>query len=144
MYALLYRSRARPGLLASGLNDIIDTARTRNRQLDITGLLLHGRMDALPSVPGEFVQWIEGPEESVVTLFDAIERDPRHTDIEVLGRGPSAELRDRSSATLGDGSGRLFPSWSMGLVRLSELPATLSGFLRFVREWDGDLTAAAA
>ena len=143
MYALLYRSRARPGLLASGLNDIIDTARERNRQLDVTGLLLHGRMEALPSVPGEFVQWIEGPEESVEPLFALIQEDPRHTDVEVLARGPSASLRSKGRTAAETGA-RLFPAWSMGLVRLAELPATLTGFLGFVAEWDGDLTASAA
>lgn len=144
MYALLYRSRARAGLLASGLNDIIETARARNRQLDVTGLLLHGRMEALPSVPGEFVQWIEGPEDSVEPLFALIEADPRHTDVEVLARGPSASLRSSGRLSIVGAEGRLFPSWSMGLVRLAELPATLGGFLGFVAEWDGDLSASAA
>lgn len=144
MHALLYRSRARAGLLASDLNDIIETARTRNRQLAVTGLLLHGRMEALPGVAGEFVQWVEGPEESVESLFALIENDPRHTEVEVLARGSSASLCGRARTVPVDTDGRLFPSWSMGLVRLSELPATLSGFLGFVREWDGDLTAAAA
>jgi hypothetical protein len=142
MHALLYRSRARPGLLADDLNDIIETAEARNRRLGVTGLLLHGRMEALPGVAGEFVQWLEGPEEAVETLFGNIERDGRHTGIEVLGRGPLAQLA--AEAHVGARGERLFPAWSLGLVRLAELPATLSGFLRFVAEWDGDRLAAVA
>ena len=146
MYALLYRSRARAGLLAEDLNDIIGTANARNRQLGVTGLLLHGRMEVLPSAPGEFVQWIEGPEENVEALFSEIETDPRHTDVEVLGRGTVADLTDRArtSAQVRLADGRLFPTWSMGLVRLAELPATFDGFLRFAEEWDGNALASAA
>lgn len=128
MYALLYRSRARTGLLASDLNAIIETAETRNRRLDVTGLLLYGQLETIADVPGEFVQWIEGPEGAVEALFAAVEADDRHVEVEVLGRGPIVELAKTPD--------RLFPTWSMGLVRLSELPATLTGFLRFADEWD--------
>ncbi len=142
MHALLYRSRARPGLLASDLNDIIETAEVRNRSLDVTGLLLYGQLDAVPGAPGEFVQWIEGDEGPVEALYAEISGDGRHFDIEVLARGPLGDLaRGARLDLVGD---RLFPSWSMGLVRLSELPATLSGFLEFARGWDGEVLATAA
>lgn len=146
MYALLYRSRARAGLLADDLNDIIAAAQERNRQLDVTGLLLHGRMETLPGAPGEFVQWIEGPKENVESLFSLIDEDSRHTDLEVLARGALDELTDRShtSVQVEFSAGRLFPTWSMGLVRLAELPATLDGFLRFAADWDEDVLASAA
>ena len=140
MHALLYRSRSRPGLLASDLNAIIETAETRNRQLDVTGLLLYGELAVVPGAPGEFVQWMEGPEEAVEALYARIAKDERHFDPEVVARGPVAELAPRAEL-LGE---RLFPSWSMGLVRLAELPATLSGFLEFAREWDGDVLQMAA
>lgn len=145
MYALLYRSRAQPGLLASDLNDIIETAQTQNRRLDITGLLLHGRMETLPGVAGEFVQWIEGAEAAVEALFASIENDPRHFEVEVLGRGPTASLLEGVRDAVHPGAtGRLFPSWSLGLVQLAELPATLSGFLEFAATWSGDALNRAA
>lgn len=144
MHALLYRSRARSGLLARDLNDIVATAQERNRQLDVTGLLLHGRFQAIPSAPGEFVQWIEGPEDHVEQLFAEIEEDGRHADVDVLARGPVDDLTSRSHTTVDTTSGRLFPTWSMGLVRLAELPATLDGFLRFASDWDGQVLATAA
>ena len=139
MYALLYRSRARPGLLASDLNDIIVTAETRNRQANVTGLLLYGQLTVVPGAPGEFVQWMEGSEEAVEALYADIEVDTRHFDPEVLARGPIGELQGANGSFAS--SGRLFPDWSMGLVRLSELPATLSGFLEFARDWDREVVA---
>lgn len=95
MHAVLYRSRSRAGLLAGDLNDIIATAGRRNARLGVTGLLLYGELEAVPGAPGEFVQWIEGPEAAVEGLFDAVDGDPRHTEVEVLGRGPVARLAAR-------------------------------------------------
>ena len=136
MHALLYRSRARPGLMAPDLNAIIAVAEARNRALDVTGLLLYGQIPSVPGAPGEFVQWIEGPETAVRALFADIGDDDRHFDVDVLADGSVDEVRGET--------GRLFPSWSMGLVRLSELPATRRGFLRFAATWNGDVLAAAA
>ena len=136
MHALLYRSRARPGLLAHDLNAIIASGEAKNPARDLTGLLLYAEMDAVPGAPGQFLQWIEGPKESVEDMYGTIESDERHTAVEVLGRGPTAELAGDAEALL-DREGRVFPIWSLGMVRLSELPATLDGFLRFAGEWDG-------
>ncbi len=146
MHALLYRSLAQTGLLADDLNAVIATAQDRNRQLDVTGLLLHGRLETLPSAPGEFVQWIEGPETNVEALFADIETDPRHHDVEILARGPIETLTDRAhtSVHVDLEGGRLFQGWSMGLVRLAELPATLDGFLRFAADWDRHVLPSAA
>ena len=139
MYTLLYRSRARTGLMAHGLNDIIAHAQANNGRLGLTGLLLYGEIPAVPGAPGEFVQWIEGPtEDAVESLFETISHDDRHFDVEVLARGPGSEVLGAPDA------GRLFPSWSMGLLRLSALPATLSGFLEFASTWEGDTLAQAA
>lgn len=138
MHALLYRSRERPGLLASDLNDIIETAQARNGAVGVTGLLLNGHLEVIPGAPGEFVQWLEGPEDDVERLFSYISGDARHTGVDVLARGPLHDVLSGSHVDVRAEAGRLFPSWSMGLVRLAELPATLDGFLRFVAEWDGE------
>ena len=140
MYAVLYRSRARPGLLASDLNDVIEVAEARNGAIGVTGVLLYGQIEAVAGAPGEFVQWIEGDEAAVERLFADIEGDERHFDVEVLGRGPIPELAGGTPTT----DGRLFPSWAMRLVRLAELPATLDGFLRFAADRDGSALAPAA
>ncbi|WP_412062573.1 BLUF domain-containing protein [Rubrivirga sp. IMCC45206] len=134
MHTVLYRSRARAGLLAPDLNAIIATAEAHNPTIDVTGLLLYGELPAVPGAPGEFVQWIEGPEPAVEGLYARIKADPRHFDVETLARGPVSATARRSGVVRPDG--RLFGSWAMGLVRLSELPATLPGFLGFARDWD--------
>ena len=139
MYGLLYRSRAVPGLLAADLNQIIATSQGRNADLGITGLLLHGRLDAVPTAPGEFVQWIEGPEEAVEVLFERIEQDSRHREVEVLTRGPGVGMVQGALSP----DGRLFPGWAMGLVRLADLPATVSGFMTFAETWDTAAVTAA-
>ena len=144
MHAVLYRSRERPGLLASDLNDIIGAAQTRNRALGVTGLLLRGHLEAIPGAPGEFVQWIEGPEKAVEDLFSLIEVDPRHLDVEVLARGPLDAILADSHVDAALYADRLFPTWSMALVRLAELPATADGFLRFAADWDGETHSLAA
>lgn len=143
MYALLYRSRARAGLLAPDLNRIMASAQGRNPTLGVTGLLLYGELEVVPGAPGEFVQWLEGSEDAVEGLYRLVADDPRHTDVEVLGRGPLPELAPDVART-GPGRDRLFGDWDMGLVRLAELPATLAGFLRFAREWDGPTRPEAA
>ena len=143
MHALLYRSRARPGLLAHDLNAIIASGEAKNTARGVTGLLLYAEMDAVPGAPGLFAQWIEGPEASVDSLFATVEADDRHTAVEVLGRGPTLEFAPDAEPML-DREGRLFPIWSLGMVRLDQLPATLSGFLCFASQWDGRATRRAA
>ena len=54
------------------------------------------------------------------------------------------DLTAREDSAMTDRQGRLFPIWSMGMVRLSELPATLDGFLQFVKQWDGTSLRRAA
>ena len=144
MHAVLYRSRARPGLVAADLNAIVGAARAYNGPAGLTGVLLYGELDWVPGAPGEFVQWIEGPERAVAEAMARVRADRRHSGVEVLASGPVAEVagaarRGRSRPSPDrlspDRSGRLFPTWSMGLVRLAELPATAEGFLEAAGRW---------
>ncbi len=98
--------------------------------MDVTGLLLHGHLESVAIAPGEFVQWLEGPQERVESLYTTITADSRHSQFEVLGRGAVTALTAGSGLDLE--GGRLFPGWAMGLLLMSELPATLYGFLQFV------------
>ena len=124
-YALLYRSLATTPFSDLELRALSTRAAQRNARGEITGLLLHGQMEHVPGLPGAFVQWIEGPEAAVRTLYTSIQLDPRHHQLEVLSEGPA--LRSAARA------GRLFPDWAMEFESISDLPATLSGFLRYVR-----------
>lgn len=121
--AILYRSTESPDLSAGDLLELIQNAKASNAKRRITGLLLHGQMTYLPNVPGGFVQWIEGEDAEVRDLFETIQKDERHTNVEALAEGTVQSLA---------GTHRLFPFWSMQMLSLAELPATLPGFLRFV------------
>ena len=97
---------------------IADQSQDNNRWDAITGLLLFdGKC---------WCQYIEGPETSVESLFDRLQRDTRHRDMQVLQHGPVA-------------GERLFPNWRMGFsyvadeeaiqqVLLAERPRALEAF----------------
>lgn len=106
---LLYRSRS---LIGSGgaleLSGILAQARPLNARDDITGVLT--------AVNGTFVQIIEGGEAVVDDLLTRLRRDPRHTELEVIGR----RMVKR----------RAFGDWDMVSPRLAGLEtATLSMLL---------------
>ncbi len=82
---LLYRSKATNTLGSLHLFNMLSEARSRNAALGITGHLLY--------TEEVFVQCIEGPTESISTLWDSLQRDARHHDIELLARGPIQERR---------------------------------------------------
>lgn len=96
---LVYISSAAVPLTKAELENLVWKASVRNRELDITGLLLHHE--------GCIIQVIEGPTQAVDTLMAKIERDPRHRGLLVLLREPM--------------SAREFDSWGMGCVDSSEL-----------------------
>lgn len=100
---LIYRSRAvSPENLDRDLSEILRVAKSRNRACDITG--------ALAFCDGNFVQVIEGPPAQIERLMAAIERDPRHSDIQVLGRWAASH--------------RLFGGWAMASAPTFEIAAS--------------------
>jgi hypothetical protein len=135
-YALLYQSRATRGLDASGLRAILETAVVRNEALDVTGLLLYGEMANFPGIPGLFVQWLEGPEAAVRSLYERICADPRHVDVVTVAEGPAEAFTGTD--------GRLFPAWAMAVKRLSDVPATLHGFLEYARQTSPSVASRSA
>lgn len=60
----------------SAIRQIVDISRARNLDLDVTGALLFSGT--------RFVQFLEGPLESISALQASIKRDPRHRDIVTL------------------------------------------------------------
>lgn len=84
---ILYTSRAVKG----DLIDILAVSRANNGIDGVTGLLL--------ARGSEYVQLLEGPPESVGRAFQRIERDERHTGINVL-----------SDSTA---NSRVFADWAM-------------------------------
>ena len=95
-FRLVYRSRnlLEPGRADSDLGAIFLSARSNNREQDITGALL--------VTAGSFVQTLEGEEEAVRALYDRIEKDSRHDDVTLL-----------RAEQVGD---RAFSRWAMAKV----------------------------
>jgi hypothetical protein len=82
---LLYRSKATNTLGSLHLFNMLSEARAKNATLGITGHLLY--------TEEVFVQCIEGPPESIASLWESLQRDERHHHIELLARGPIQERR---------------------------------------------------
>lgn len=99
---LLYASRtanASPELIES----ILGQCRTHNPKLGITGILCHG---------GDvFMQVLEGGRQPVNELYTHIVRDTRHRDVTLLHYEEISERR--------------FSGWTMGLVNLGKVNASM-------------------
>jgi hypothetical protein len=112
VHALTYVSSATTLLSVPELVELLEQSRPKNDEQGVTGMLLYSG--------GNIIQALEGPMAAVESIFDAIEVDPRHTDVRVLDRGATPE--------------RSFPNWSMGFRNVSEREvADIDGYADFVR-----------
>jgi hypothetical protein len=93
---LVYQSKATVPFSVEQLEYLLGPWRTHNHALSISGLLLYGEE--------EIIQVIEGPVESVHTLYQTIARDARHYDVITLADSPIHK--------------RAFAEWSMGFGAL--------------------------
>lgn len=94
---------------------LLTEARRINTGRDITGLLLHREKS--------FYQVLEGAEEEVKRTFASIEKDERHTGVDVLFEG---EIEERE-----------FPDWQMGFLNLDGVELeTLKGYSDFLARED--------
>lgn len=73
---LSYKSIATAAPSVADLHTMVGRARTRNRMMNVTGMLLYEG--------GSFFQTLEGPPEKLDALWTSIKQDPRHDHIEVL------------------------------------------------------------
>ena len=87
---LIYSSRPF-GFDQNTLNGILVTSVDNNKRDQITGALIC-RSDL-------YLQYLEGPAESINETFNKIQHDDRHVEIKVLKEGMHSE--------------RLFPKWAM-------------------------------
>ena len=110
---LVYVSKAGKRLNQDELEGILSKARKNNTDTDITGLLLYDGY-------GTFIQVLEGPEPAVENLFEKIQLDSRHTNINRIG---CHHIKKRS-----------FPDWKMGFRVLDQdLESTLPGYSDFMK-----------
>jgi hypothetical protein len=95
---LVYYSRNRipgtPAEVVAAVDAILASAQRNNSQLGVTGALIFNA--------GIFAQVLEGSRHDIELTFERIQRDARHSDVEVLA---FEEVQNRQ-----------FPSWSMAFV----------------------------
>jgi hypothetical protein len=91
---LVYMSTAASDLTVPEVRRIVSRAQMRNRQLDVTGMLM--------LVRSEFLQVLEGRHAALDQVVGYISRNPRHHDIRLIDRQPITTRR--------------FDRWHMGLL----------------------------
>lgn len=96
----IYCSLLNPDAPPTCVADIIRTARRRNAELDVTGVLVFDGQ--------RFCQYLEGPAEKITHLVERIRLDTRHVDFSPQYEGP----------LLG---GRRFRQWSMAYALAPDL-----------------------
>ena len=108
---LVYYSRNRisgtSAEVAAGVDAILASAQRNNSQLCVTGALIFNG--------GIFAQVLEGSRRDIELTFERIQRDERHSDVEVLA---FEEVQTRQ-----------FPSWSMAFVGRSREGENLFGHI---------------
>lgn len=76
MYRLIYKSRAEREIDWDFVNQLIARSESKNKEADITGVLLATRT--------HFLQVLEGSFEDINRLFFRIARDGRHDDVQLV------------------------------------------------------------
>jgi hypothetical protein len=97
MFSLIYVSSAIEPFSEADLVDLLARSRRNNTLLDVTGMLLYK--------DGNFMQVLEGEQQTVQALYRKIEKDPRHARISRLLGGFTPR--------------REFADWSMGFCNLN-------------------------
>jgi hypothetical protein len=98
LHRLIYISRNRtsesPANTMAEIEAILSVARRNNAAYGITGALIFNS--------GMFAQVLEGPLGAIETIFERIQRDLRHGEVNILAFEPTTR--------------RAFPSWSMAFI----------------------------
>ena len=108
---LVYVSAASTSFTRPGLMALMEKARLRNREQNVTGVLLHD--------DGSFLQVLEGEESVVSATFEKIAADSRHGKVQVLSRRPIEQ--------------RTFGDWSMGVLWVDQHAGRELGLNRYMR-----------
>ncbi|HDS1300968.1 BLUF domain-containing protein [Stenotrophomonas maltophilia] len=97
--AVVYASQAAEGLSIDRLKALVADAARFNKLAGVTGVLLHDGT--------RFVQYFEGPEDGVASVYERVLQSASHTDVVELARGRV--------------STRQFPYWSMHQLPADQL-----------------------
>lgn len=98
MYQLTYRSTSVLGTKEEHLQQILEEARKRNLEENITGCLVYYQ--------NRFVQILEGDKKRVLRVYGKIKLDTRHHSLQLLWEGDVPE--------------RYFPNWNMAYYYRSD------------------------
>tara|TARA_R110002051_G_C8602883_1_gene480696 strand:+ start:220 stop:669 length:450 start_codon:yes stop_codon:yes gene_type:complete len=96
MFRLIYISSASEEISPTDIQDILTTAVSNNRNMEITGLLMYNGLN--------FMQVLEGERDDVEPLFEKISQDKRHVSV--------------ASILQGDADTRIFAPWAMLFKKL--------------------------
>jgi len=111
MFFLVYASSAAELFSQTELLELLAKARENNTRLGVSGMLLYKG--------GNFMQVLEGEEQTVRALYTKISHDQRHRGLLALLQGEQAE--------------RQFPDWSMGFHNLDgEEALAIPGYSDFL------------
>lgn len=102
LLGLVYVSSATHWLSSAELGRLVRAARERNARLGVSGVLLYSY--------GNFMQYLEGPADSVEEVYEHIKASPLHAGIIELLREPIAA--------------REFAGWSMAFKEISAFGAS--------------------
>lgn len=109
MYHLIYTSKALCEFSGAELKKLLLRSRHRNGVVNVTGMLIYRDC--------AFLQALEGDRSTVHEVFERIEADARHSQVNILAERLSP-----------DGH-RLFGKWSMGFANATSNAQVLSGFV---------------
>ncbi|WP_417795108.1 BLUF domain-containing protein [Terasakiella pusilla] len=93
LHQLIYTSQSMP-LDPDAIHSILVSAHKNNDEFGITGVLV--------LINNTFIQVLEGSEEAITNLFEIIQADRRHQNVQQLSIQPIEE--------------RAFPNWTMGYL----------------------------
>lgn len=80
---IVYSSETPTPLNPGEVRTLLDLARQKNAEWDVTGLLCYDHQ--------RFLQIIEGETDVILDLFHSIQNDPRHTNVRILHEGDIEE-----------------------------------------------------
>lgn len=115
--SLVYTSTASRPLAKSDFEHILDNARKRNIEEQVTGLLLFSE--------GKFMQYLEGPPSGVLKIFEIIKKSSLHQQITEVIQQPigAREYGDWAMFFLADGDEHSLPRDSQDAPLISHLEA---------------------
>ncbi len=94
---LIYVSNRKPTCTQEEIEKILNSCKKNNPPLNITGILLYSDT--------KFIQLVEGEAKVIMSLYDKIKLDTRHSNPIMISYGMIQE--------------KSFPSWHMGSKKLS-------------------------